>query len=53
VAKNLERIADHATNMAETIVFLVSGQRVVAERPKADTTATFINTGANTGKGGV
>jgi len=45
VAKNLERIADHATNMAETIVFLVSGRRVVAERPKADTTATITNNG--------
>lgn len=28
VAKNLERIADHATNIAEDVIFLISGQIV-------------------------
>jgi len=41
VAKNLERIADHATNMAEIICFRISGERSLGERPKADDTATF------------
>ncbi|MBM3525854.1 MAG: phosphate signaling complex protein PhoU [Alphaproteobacteria bacterium] len=34
IAKNLERIGDHVTNIAETIHFLVTGQRLRAARPK-------------------
>jgi len=42
VAKNLERIADHATNMAEVICFGITGQRdILGERPKADDSSTF------------
>jgi phosphate transport system protein len=40
-AKNLERIADHATNVAEIITFRQTGERLPGERPKADTTAMF------------
>jgi len=40
-AKNLERIADHATNMAEVIRYRQTGERSLGERPKADDTATF------------
>jgi phosphate transport system protein len=36
VAKNLERIGDHTTNIAETIHFLVTGETIAAERPKND-----------------
>ena len=36
MAKNLERIGDHCTNIAETIHFLVTGDKMTAERPKAD-----------------
>jgi phosphate transport system protein len=36
IAKNLERIGDHATNIAETIHFLVVGQPLTGDRPKAD-----------------
>lgn len=39
-AKNFERIGDHATNIAENIHYLVSGQPLREERPKKDTTST-------------
>lgn len=36
MAKNLERIGDHCTNIAETVAFLVSGERLSTDaRPKA------------------
>jgi phosphate transport system protein len=33
-AKNIERIGDHATNIAETIYYLVVGEVLTDERPK-------------------
>ncbi len=36
MAKNIERIGDHATNIAETIHFLVRGKPLPAARPKGD-----------------
>ena len=36
IAKNIERIGDHVTNIAETIYFLVHGERMRAERPKGN-----------------
>ncbi|HYC05343.1 MAG TPA: phosphate signaling complex protein PhoU [Azospirillaceae bacterium] len=38
IAKNLERVGDHATNIAETIHFLVRGQPISGTRPKDDRT---------------
>jgi phosphate transport system protein len=34
VAKNLERIGDHATNIAEILHFQMTGQELIGERPK-------------------
>ena len=39
-AKNIERIGDHATNIAETIHYLAVGEPLVDERPKGDLTST-------------
>ncbi|QJE73862.1 phosphate signaling complex protein PhoU [Aerophototrophica crusticola] len=36
IAKNLERAGDHATNIAETVHFLVVGQPLTGARPKGD-----------------
>ena len=33
-AKNIERIGDHATNIAETVYYIVTGEQLPAERPK-------------------
>jgi phosphate transport system protein len=35
-AKNVERIGDHTTNIAETIHYLATGETLTAERPKND-----------------
>jgi phosphate transport system protein len=36
MAKNVERIGDHATNIAETVYFLVNGEPLTQARPKRD-----------------
>ncbi|GAU81708.1 phosphate signaling complex protein PhoU [Bosea sp. 2KB_26] len=42
-AKNVERIGDHTTNIAETIHYLVTGEALDAARPKLDTTNILLD----------
>jgi phosphate transport system protein len=37
-AKNIERMGDHATNIAETVHYMIEGRTIMDERPKGDTT---------------
>ena len=38
-AKNIERIGDHATNIAETVFYMIEGQQMAGKRPKGHMTA--------------
>ena len=38
-AKNIERMGDHATNIAETVYYMVEGRPITDQRPKGDTTS--------------
>ena len=42
IAKNLERIGDHATNVAETVFYAVTGETLPEARPKGDMSAYAI-----------
>ncbi|WP_298215449.1 phosphate signaling complex protein PhoU [Acidocella sp.] len=47
VAKNLERIGDHTTNIAELTYYAITGENLPDFRPKGDHTATYIHTAPN------
>ena len=36
MAKNIERIGDHATNIAESVYYLITGETLAGPRPKGD-----------------
>lgn len=40
ISKNFERVGDHATNIAEVLHFLVTGEALTSARPKGDETAS-------------
>jgi phosphate transport system protein len=40
VAKNIERTGDHATNIAEVVYHMVTGNHLAMDRPKFDTTSS-------------
>ncbi|MBB3952132.1 phosphate signaling complex protein PhoU [Aureimonas jatrophae] len=40
-AKNIERIGDHATNIAETIYYIKTGNQMETDRPKGDRTTSI------------
>ncbi len=42
VAKNIERIGDYTTNIAEIVYYLVKGEPLADDRPKADTTSFAV-----------
>jgi len=42
MAKNLERIGDHATNIAENVWFLIHGEELMPPRDKRDDSSTTV-----------
>ncbi|MGC9269032.1 phosphate signaling complex protein PhoU [Acidiphilium sp.] len=42
IAKNLERIGDHATNVAELTYYAATGETLPDTRPKGDLSATYM-----------
>jgi phosphate transport system protein len=41
-AKNIERMGDHATNIAETVYYMIEGRPIADQRPKGDTTSFAV-----------
>ena len=45
-AKDIERIGDHATNIAETVYYMIEGRPITDQRPKGDTTQLWRSAAA-------
>jgi len=45
-AKNIERIGDHATNIAETVYYLVTGENLALDRPRGESEELAVAAGA-------
>ncbi|HYP63533.1 MAG TPA: phosphate signaling complex protein PhoU [Acidocella sp.] len=43
IAKNLERIGDHTTNIAELTYYAITGENLPDFRPKSDNTSTYVH----------
>ncbi|MGV6813331.1 MAG: phosphate signaling complex protein PhoU [Brevirhabdus sp.] len=43
IAKNIERMGDHVTNIAEQVIYLVTGTMPEDDRPKGDDTTMELN----------
>lgn len=50
-AKNIERIGDHTTNIAETVYYIAEGRALPEERPKADLTSKTTLPGSTVASG--
>lgn len=44
IAKNIERVGDHSTAIAEQVIYLVKGRLPEGDRPKVDSTAIHVAT---------
>lgn len=42
IAKNIERVGDHVTNIAENVHYLVAGENIAGDRPKSDLSSSTI-----------
>ena len=45
IAKNIERLGDHVTSIAEQVIYLVTGHMPDEARPKRDTTSFMTGEG--------